>query len=127
MGRASEKRVARVRSLILRALSEMIHEELKDPRLGIFSLTDLRLSRDLSHADVYVAAVGGFEASEACCRILDGASPLLWNRLRRETDLRTVPQLHFKPDRGSEYEQEIHQLLENLPPMDESGTDGGEE
>jgi len=127
MGRASDKRVARVRSLILRTLSETIQDELKDPRLGIFSLTDLRLSRDLSHADVFVAAVGGIEASEECCKILDGAGPLLWNRLRRETDLRTIPQLHFRPDRGSEYEQEIIQLLEQLPQPAEDQPGGGEE
>lgn len=127
MGRASEKRIARVRSLILRALSEMVNEELKDPRLGIFSLTDLQLSRDMSHADVLVSAVGGREASEECCKILTGASPLLWNRLRRETDLRTIPQLHFKPDHGSEYEQEIFQLLENLPPPAVEQPEAGEE
>lgn len=124
MGRASEKRIARVRSLLLRTLSEIITNELKDPRIGIFSLTDLRLSPDLSHAEVFISAVGGKEKTQECCRVFASAVPLLRNRLRRETDLRTIPNLLFKADHGDQYEHEILALLNQLPPPSEGGTDG---
>ena len=48
MGKLSDRRMARITSLLKQALSEIILNELKDPRLGIFSITDIRLSRDMS-------------------------------------------------------------------------------
>jgi ribosome-binding factor A len=121
MGRLSERRLARVRSLVLRTLSDIISDELDDPRLGLFSLVDVRLSSDSAYADVQVATVGGPEASQQSCNVLNHASPLLWNRLRRETDLRIVPELRFTPDRGSEYQDEINRLIAQLPPAADGG------
>jgi len=73
------------------------------------------MSRDLGYADILVTAVGGREATDSCCQALNGASSLLWNRLRAETDLRIVPQLRFIADRGGEYQNEIEQLLKQVP------------
>lgn len=124
MGRASDKRMARVSSLIQRTLSELISDELSDPRIGIFSITAVQMSPDLSYANVSVAAVGGPEASTVCADVLNSASPLLRNRLRDATDLRIVPQLRFVADRGLDYSDEINKLLADLP---EAGDDTGEE
>ena len=112
MGRASAKRIARIRSLLLRTLNEIITNELKDPRIGIFSITDLRLSPDLSFAEVFISTVGGKENTQECCRVFSKAIPLLRNRLRKETDLRTIPNLSFKEDYGDQYEQEISDYQE---------------
>lgn len=120
MGRLSDRRKARVTSLLRRTLSEIISGELKDPRIGIFSLTDVQLSRDLSYAKVKVSVVGGLPAAEECCKVLDAAAPLLWNRLREETDLRKVPRLHFVPDRGAEYHDQITRLLQEIPEPEDS-------
>ncbi len=125
MGRASEKRMARVSSLIMRTLSELISDELSDPRIGIFSITAVRMSPDLSYADISVSAVGGSEASAGCADVLNSASPLLRNRLRDATDLRIVPQLRFAADRGLDYSDEITKLLADLPETgDEAGGEG---
>jgi len=119
MGRASEKRKARVRSLLMATLADVVRTELNDPRLELFSITDLRLSKDLTSARVLVSAVGGPEASEQCAKILQTAAPLLWNRLRDETDLRHVPHLKFEVDHGPEYQAEIERLLMDIPPAAE--------
>lgn len=124
MGRASEKRLARVSSLIQRTLSELISDELRDPRIGIFSIVAVRMSPDMSYADVAVSAVGGPEASAGCVEALNAASPLLRNRLRDATDLRLVPHLRFGVDRGLEYSDEIIKLLADLPG---TGGDAGQE
>lgn len=127
MGRASQKRLARVSSLIQRTLSELITEELRDPRIGIFSITAVKMSNDMSYADVSVSAVGGPEASSECAAALNRAGPLLRNRLRGATDLRIVPQLRFAVDLGLEYSDEINKLLAKLPepgsPVGDKGTD----
>lgn len=120
MGRASEKRKARIRSLLMSTLAEIVRNELNDPRLELFSITDIQLSKDLSSAHVLISAVGGAEASAICVQVLSAAAPLLWNRLREATDLRIVPELRFSVDRGLEYQAEIERLLMQVPPPAES-------
>ena len=115
MGKVSDRRLARVRSLLMRTLSELIREELRDPRIGLFSLTDARLSKDLSYAEVKVSTVGDRGAIDGCAEALNAAAPLLWNRLRSATDLRVVPKLCFKPDHGGEYQDEVERLLKTIP------------
>jgi ribosome-binding factor A len=117
MGKASDRRLAQVSSLLLRTLAELIREELKDPRLELCSLLDVRLAKDLTTAMIRVSTLGDKAQTEACCKVLNSAAPLLWNRLRRETDLRTIPKLHFEPDFGGVYEAEIDRVLRSLPPV----------
>lgn len=114
MGNASERRIERVKSLLLQVVSDVIREELSDPRIGIHSLTGVSISRDLSLAQISVAAVGGAEASAHTCAALNKAAPLIWNRLRHETDLRSVPRLRFIPDVGGEDADRVFELIEEL-------------
>lgn len=123
MGKASERRLAQVSSLLLRTLAELIHGELKDPRLGLVSLTEVRLAKDLATAVIKVSALGDQVQIEASCAVLNAAAPLLWNRLRNETDLRTVPKLRFEPDMGGLYIAEIDRVLRTLPPSAEAASE----
>lgn len=128
MGNASERRIERVKSLLHSVLAEVIRDELSDPRLGIFSITELHLSRDLSSCELLVAAVGGRERSDEVAKVLNGAAPLLWNRVREQTDLRSVPKLSFKPDHRGEYADRVFELLEEIGPLpedDDGGTEDG--
>lgn len=115
MGRASQKRMARVKSLLMRTLADIVRDELDDPRLELVSFSDIRLARDLTSAEVLVIAVGGPERTAKCVEVLEAAKPLIWNRLRRETDLRAVPELRFSADQGPQYESEIETLLKQIP------------
>lgn len=115
MGRASDRRRARVRSLIQRTLDELIRDELKDPRIGVFSITEVTLASDLSFATIDVSVMGTGEQLAETIEVFNHAAPLLRNRLRVETDLRIVPHLRFKADQGIQYLSEIDALLRNLP------------
>jgi ribosome-binding factor A len=124
MGRASEKRIARVRSLLLQTLADIVREELDDPRLQLVSFTDAKLARDLSSAQVKVVSIaGGEQAAEQCVAALESAKHIIWNRLRDETDLRKVPQLAFQVDRGPQYQNEIEQILRRIPAPDSDERD----
>jgi ribosome-binding factor A len=116
MGRASERRIARVGSLLLETLTEVIAAELNDPRLGMWTITGVRVSPDLAHAVFSVSTLAGGAATDEAVQVLNRASPLLWNQLRGLTDLRIVPKLRFETDRGGEYQDEIARLLQTLPP-----------
>jgi len=121
MGRASDRRKERVKSLLERTLSEIIRAELNDPRVGLFSITDIWLAADLTFAEVSVAVVGGRAATDQCVAVLEKAAPLIRNRVRDETDLRIIPQLRFKADLTGEYVDEIERLLQTIPrPADEA-------
>lgn len=101
--------------LILSTLSELIRDELKDPRLPSLSLTEARVARDLTSAVLKVSTLGDAQATENCCALLNGAAPLLWNRLRDELRLRVVPKLRFEPDLSGLYVEEISRLLDAIP------------
>jgi ribosome-binding factor A len=116
MGKASERRVEQVKSLLQRTLDEVIREELKDPRIGIFSITQIHLAKDLSFADIFIAVIGGRTATEECVKVLNRAAPLIWNRLREATDLRAVPKLRFTADHSGEYTERIYGILEGIRP-----------
>ena len=57
-------RASRIADQIQRDLSEVIRLELKDPRVGLVTMTSVDLTRDLSHAKVYVTALGEADAAE---------------------------------------------------------------
>lgn len=119
--------MARVKSLLLRTLADIVRDELDDPRLEMVCFTDLRLARDLTSAEVMVVAVGGPENTARCVEVLESAKPLIWNRLRRETDLRAVPELRFSADHGPQYESEIDALLSQIPRPADAGEPNGEQ
>ena len=125
MGRVSDRRRARVQSLIQRTLDDLIRNELKDPRIGVFSITEVKLAGDIGYADVSVSVVGGDEQLAGTIEVFNRAAPLLRNRLRVETDLRTVPRLRFKPDQGIRYLGEIDELLRKLPQPAAQGEGAG--
>jgi len=128
MGRASEKRIARVRSLLLQTLADIVREELDDPRLQLVSFTDAKLARDLSSAQVKVVSIaGGEDATAQCVVALESAKHIIWNRLRDETDLRTVPRLTFCVDYGPQYQNEIEQILRRIPVPGSDEQDGDSE
>ena len=115
MGRASQKRLARVESLVLRTLSEIISTELADPRIEGHTIMGVSLSPDLVHAEVRISTLEGGERTKECVEALNKASGLIWSRLREETDLRIVPRLNFVEDHGTQYAAEVEKLLQDIP------------
>ena len=89
-------RSRRVAQQIQRALSELIRREIRDPRLGMATLTEVRMSPDLSYATVYYSVLNANpdEAHE----VLEGAADLLRGPLGRALGLRHAPELRFVAD-----------------------------
>ncbi|MCB1217930.1 30S ribosome-binding factor RbfA [bacterium] len=115
MGRASYKRQARIESLVLRTISEIISAELADPRIEGHSITGVKVSPDLAHAEIGISTLAGGERTQECVAALNHASGLIWSRLREETDLRIVPRLRFHEDHGLQYAAEVEKLLNEIP------------
>jgi ribosome-binding factor A len=95
-------RTRRVGEQIQRELAGLVHEELKDPRLGMVSISGVVVSRDLAHARVYVSVLGKHEAVDESIRVLNNAAGFLRHKLGRRMRLRVVPQLRFYFDSSLE-------------------------
>jgi ribosome-binding factor A len=95
----SYPRSRRVGDQIQRTLSELLRREVRDPRLGSVTLTDVRVSQDLSYAKVFYSVLGGAKDAALTQEILDDAATLLRGRLGRALGLRHAPEIRFEPDK----------------------------
>jgi ribosome-binding factor A len=93
-------RSARVAEQIKRELAELIRLEVKDPRVGFISLTDVELTPDYAHAKVFFTSMQGDEGLEAILIGLKRASGFLRRELGRRVRIHTTPELHFVYDRS---------------------------
>jgi ribosome-binding factor A len=96
MASKSYPRAKRVGQQIQRALSELIRRELRDPRLGMITLTDVRMSPDLGYAKVYYSVLGA--DPRLAQEILTQAADILRGPLGRALGIRHSPELRFVPD-----------------------------
>jgi ribosome-binding factor A len=96
MANKSYPRARRVGQQIQQALSELIRREVRDPRLGMVTLTEVRMSSDLSYATVYYSVLGADVQQSQ--EILDAAAPMLRGPLGRSLGIRHSPELRFVQD-----------------------------
>ena len=106
-------RTQRVADSLQRELASIIQREVRDPRVGMVSITGVEVSRDLGHARVYYTVMGSDSSEEAAesTAALNRASGFLRSQLSRDSSMRSVPQLKFYFDssvgRGRELEDQI--------------------
>ncbi len=93
-------RTDRIADQIQKDLAVLIQREIKDPRLGMTTVTSVKVSKDLSYADIYVTFMG-VEISEQAqeeLRVLEHASGFLRTALAKNISLRIMPKLRFHYD-----------------------------
>ena len=108
----SSARLARIADQIQRELSELIREELRDPRVRMVTLTGVELARDQSHAKVWFTTLGSREDAEACGEGLSRAAGFLRAGLAHRLTTRTVPELHFAYDDSIERGVRLSALID---------------
>lgn len=108
------KRLDRVNQLIKEEISLILQRELKDPRLGFVSVTEVETAKDLRSAKVFVSVLGGDDQWKASMAALTSARGFVRNWLRQHLDLRVTPDLEFRPDRSMEHAARIQALLKDL-------------
>lgn len=102
-------------------LSELFLRELSDPRLYGITVTDVKIDRELEHADVYVSALGDESRETEVMAALSSAEGFLRRELASRVRMRKVPQLHMHWDPSLAHIQEVESILDNLeiPPADD--------
>jgi len=114
-------RMRRVNELVRAVVAEAI-TELKDPRIGIVTVTGVEVSPDLREGRVYVSVLGNEKKRRATLAGLQSAHGVLQGRIARELNLKRTPQLSFEYDptveRGVRMTQLIDELVHDTPPDD---------
>lgn len=117
---AGGQRLKRMADSVQRELSELIRQELKDPRLGgLVTISGVKVSPDLGYADVYVTVMGrelSDDQNEVAHRetldILNNASGFLRQELSRRIKTRITPRLRFHYDKTNAYGNYMFGLIE---------------
>ena len=104
----------RVREAIRREASTIIHDELKDPRLGFVTVTRVEMTPDLRYARIYFSVLGNDEEYKKTQEALDSALGFVRTLIAQRINLRFAPDISFKPDRSSEYSVRIQEVLEEI-------------
>lgn len=123
-------RAQRIGDQMQRELALLIQREIKDPRLGLVTITGVEVSRDASHAKVYITVLGKDTDEGAVVgsvRILNDASGFLRMQLGKAMKLRTVPTLHFHYDASVRRGVELSSLIERAVAEDRKHSEGSGE
>ena len=105
-------RQARVADQIQRELAELVRLELRDPRVGLITLTGVELSRDGSHAKVFFTMLGAASDVQLAREGLQHAAGFLRSGLVHRLSTRTVPELHFEYDESVERGMRLSKLID---------------
>ena len=107
-------RTRRVGEQIQRELAELIRDEMRDPRLGMITVSEVVVSRDLAHAKVYATVLGGGpEENTEAVEVLNHAAGFLRKLLGQRMRIRQVPALHFHHDTAFDTGDRLSRLIDD--------------
>jgi ribosome-binding factor A len=116
----SKTRKQRISERIREELSEMLLQEVSDPRLSGISVTDVEVDRELAYANIYVSALEGSSRAQEILDGLEHAQGFLRRELSQRIELRTFPRLRFHWDPTYERAEKIERLITELHAQEET-------
>lgn len=122
-------RTRRVGEQIQREMAQLVQQEIKDPRLGLVTISAVKLSKDMSHANIFFTVLDNNndddngeqtkeESISETVKILEGASGFLRHELGKRMQLRIVPHIHFKYDESISYGNDLSALINKAMGME---------
>ncbi len=109
----SARRADRVAEAVREVIAELLLRDIKDPRIGMITLTSVEFSDDLKHARVYFSCVGDSAARERSLRGLRSAAGFIRSQVTRRLKLRYAPDLTFLFDPSLEVADRVATLLKD--------------
>ena len=113
-------RLQRIADRVKEELAEMLIREINDPRLKHIFVTDVKIDRELTVADIYISAVEGASRSAEILAGLESASGFLRKNLSSRVQVRAFPRLRFHWDPTPENADHIEKILAGLRDKDNS-------
>ena len=128
--RSEGSRDLRVADFVRDELAMLMQREMRDPRVGMISINDVRVSRDLSYADIYVSALTtepvSAERREELIAVLEGAAGYFRSELAKRHTMRSTPKLRFHYDALAEAAPRMEALIDEALAADARSADRGE-
>ena len=116
-------RSQRVAEQILRDLADLVRRELKDPRVGFITLTDVEVTPDYAYAKVYFTAMDGDARLPEILKGLQAAKGFLRRELGKRIRIHTLPDLSFHYDSSIDYGSRMSLLIDKVVHEDEARQD----
>ncbi len=107
-------RTQRVAEQMKKEISEVIRMEVKDPRVGFVTVTNVEVANDLQHAKVYVSVYGDKDSQQATMAALNKAVGYIRGEVGRRLRMRLTPEIVFRLDESGEYSDHINRVLREL-------------
>lgn len=118
------RRADRVADQVREAIAELLlRGDIKDPRIGMVTLTGVRMSDDLRHAKVFFSVVGDAATQKRTLAGLRSAAGFVRREVARRLQLRFAPEVMFEFDAGPERAQRVAELLHSTEPPDTDETE----
>ena len=108
------RRTRQVGGFLREELTDIIRREVKDPRIGFMSVTEVEVTPDLRGARVYVSVLGTDEERAATLTALRSAAGFIRHHLKPRLRMRQIPDLEFRDDRSMEHAEQIARALNEL-------------
>jgi len=105
------KRVNRVSEQMKKELGDIIHQRVKDPRIGFMTVTDVEVTGDLQNAIIYISVLGSDIEKEETLKGLDKAKGFIRTEIGKRIRLRKTPEIEFRFDESVAYGSRIESLL----------------
>ncbi|MFA5150151.1 MAG: 30S ribosome-binding factor RbfA [Candidatus Omnitrophota bacterium] len=109
----------KVSEAIRQEASVIIHDKLKDPRLGFITITNVEITQDLRYAKIFFSVLGNDDAHKNTKEALDSALGFVRKLIAQRLNLRFAPEIAFYEDRSSEYSVRIEEVLNEIKEIDE--------
>ncbi|HOJ27475.1 MAG TPA: 30S ribosome-binding factor RbfA [Spirochaetota bacterium] len=110
MGFRKQKLETQIKKLV----GTLIVTEIKDPRIGFVTVTNVELSKDYAYADVYVSVLGDENTKKKSMAGLQSARGFIQYRVGKALSIRTIPEIRFHLDTSIEEGVDMVNLLEKL-------------
>lgn len=109
-------RLTQIGGQIRKELSDLVLREMRDPRVGFVTITQVTVSGDLRHARVGVSCIGDEAAQQETLQALQHAAGFLRSEISKRIRMRTMPQLMFQLDHSMEQAEQVQRTLRALAP-----------
>lgn len=108
---SSQLRVEKLQEFIKQETGKMLLREIKDPRIGFVTVTDVEVTGDLREAKIYVSIMGGEEKIKESWEGLQSAIGFIRREIGKRVKLRFTPKISFALDTSLDYSEHIQKLL----------------
>ena len=111
-------KIDRIASNLVKEISYILMTEVKDPNVKFVTVTDCKVTNDLSYAKVYVTMLNN-EFKEETMNALKSASGFIRHELMERVEIRHIPELEFVYDESIEYGKKIENIIEKINEKEE--------